>query len=282
MTLGPRASLLVAAALFSTGSAVVKAVELSPWQVASFRSAVAAVVLPLLLPSARGLRRPGVWAVGAAFAGMMILYVLANRHTTAAAAVFLQGTAPLYVLLLSPLLLKERVRPADVLYLLAMGTGFALILLGGDRPSATAPDIATGNRLGAAAGFAWAVTLLGLRWLARDERRGTAEAAVTAGSVLAFLAALPFALPVEGVRAVDAGGVLYLGGFQIAVAYVLLTRGMKRVPVLEASLLLLIEPVLGPAWAFLLHGERPGPVTLAGCAVMLAATALHAVAKERR
>lgn len=281
MTLGPRVSLLAAATLFSTGSVVIKGLDLTPWQVASFRSGVAALALPLLLPSARGLARPGVWLVGAAFAVMMILYVLANRHTTAAAAVFLQGTAPLYVLLLSPLLLNERVTVRDVLYLAAMAIGFALVLSGGDHPSETAPDIATGNRLGAAAGFAWAVTLLGLRWLARDERRGTAEAAVTAGSVLACLAALPFAWPVPRPSAPDISGVLYLGVFQIAVAYVLLTRGMKRVPVLEASLLLLIEPVLGPLFAFVWHREIPSAITIIGCSVMLVATAAHTVVRGR-
>jgi drug/metabolite transporter (DMT)-like permease len=98
--------------------------------------------------------------------------------------------------------------------------------------------------------------------------------AVACGNLIAFLACLPAALPLVDVSRLDLAIILYLGVFQIAGAYYFLTRGLRAVPALEASLLLLLEPVLNPLWAWLVHGERPGPWPLVGGAAILVATAV--------
>ena len=108
-----RLLLLATAILFSTGGAVIKAASLTSWQVASFRSAVAALTLLVLLPAARRGWRWRVWPVGATYAGTLVFFVLSNRLTTGANAIFLQSTGPLYMLLLSPWLLHERIRRRD-------------------------------------------------------------------------------------------------------------------------------------------------------------------------
>lgn len=92
--------LIAAAVLFSTGGAAIKAAHLTSWQIASFRSGVAALALLALLPGSRRGWSGRVIVVGAAYASMMILFVLATRTTTAANAIFLQSTAPLYLILL--------------------------------------------------------------------------------------------------------------------------------------------------------------------------------------
>ncbi|MEO1369940.1 MAG: DMT family transporter, partial [Acidobacteriota bacterium] len=122
---------------------------------------------------------------------------------------------------------------------------------------------------------AWAFTVLGLRWLAGAG--GEAVQAVVAGSVVAFVVLLPKALPLETATGAppmlsDWLWILYLGAIQIGLAYFLLTRGMAGVPAFEASLLLLVEPVLSPFWAYALHGERPTAGTVAGGALILLAT----------
>jgi drug/metabolite transporter, DME family len=96
--------------------------------------------------------------------------------------------------------------------------------------------------------------------------------AVACGNLIAFLVCLPAALPLVGSSRLDVAIILYLGVFQIAGAYYFLTRGLRTVPALEASLLLLVEPVLNPLWAWLVHGERPGPWSLVGGAAILVAT----------
>jgi len=100
--------------------------------------------------------------------------------------------------------------------------------------------------------------------------------------VIAFLAALPFALPVGSHTAADWALIGYLGVFQIALAYVLVTRALTTMPALEASLILLIEPVLNPVWAWIFQGERPGIWALVGGGVILGATTVRAVLDARR
>ena len=275
-----RLQVLAAALLFSTGGAAVKACALTSWQVASFRSGIAAVAMLLLLPAARKGWSLRVLPVALAYAATMILFVSGNKLTTAANTIFLQSTAPLYIMLLSPLLLGERIRRRDLAYMGALAAGMLLFFVGEHQPVRTAPDPDLGNLVAAGAGLTWAATILGLRWLGRDD--SSADQSVTAvvfGNLLACLVALPFALPVTSARPVDWALVGFLGVFQIGLAYAFLTRGVRRVPALEVSLLLLLEPVLNPVWAFVVHGETPGHWAALGGAIVIVATAVNTLAR---
>jgi drug/metabolite transporter (DMT)-like permease len=278
--LSSRLEVLAAAALFSSGGAVIKAVHLTGWQVALLRSTVAAVTLLVLMREVR--RRPNlrVLGVGVAYAATLILFVLANKLTTSASTIYLQSTAPLYVLLLSPWLLKERIRGRDVAFMIALAAGLGLFFVGFDPVSATAPNPKLGNLLATASGLTWALTVMGLRALGKGgESWGPAGAFW--GNVFAALLCLPLALPLAGARPLDFALVGYLGVFQIGFAYLFLIRGLVRVRAFEASLLLLLEPVLNPIWTWLVHGERPGIWSIAGAAVILLATLLKAWADGR-
>lgn len=270
-----RLSVLATALLFSVGGAGIKACALTSWQVASFRSGIAAIAVWLMMPEARrGFRRP-VWLVSLAYAATVILFVLANKLTTSANTIFLQSAAPLYILLLGPALLHEKNRAFDWGIIGLLATGLALFFVGTEPPLRTAPNPMLGNFLAATAGVTWALTVMGLRWIGRAEgASGSAPAVVLAGNLIAFLVGLPFALPVEGARAVDWLIVSGLGIVQIGVAYVFLTRSMRYVPALEASVLLLLEPALNPLWSWIIHGERPGPWSNAGGLLILGATGL--------
>lgn len=270
-SLPARLEVLAAAALFSSGGAAIKAVHLAGWQVACFRSAVAAVALFLLLPQVRRRPNPRVLGVGMAYAVTLVLFVLANKLTTSASAIYLQSTAPLYVLLLSPWLLHERIRPRDVVFMAVLAAGLGLFFVGFDPVSATAPNPRLGNVLAVVSGVTWALTIMGLRDLGREGESWGAAGAFW-GNVFAALACLPMALPVASSRPADWLLIGYLGVFQIALAYYFLLRGLERVRAFEASLLLLLEPVLNPIWAWLVHGERPGTWSIAGALVILLAT----------
>jgi DME family drug/metabolite transporter len=278
--LAARLEVLAAAALFSSGGAVIKAVHLAGWQVACLRSAVAAATLFVLMPAAR--RRPTsrVLGVGLAYASTLILFVLANKLTTAASAIYLQSTAPLYVLLLSPWLLHERIRPRDVAFMVALAFGLGLFFVGFDPVSATAPNPSLGNVLSLISGGTWALTIMGLRALGR-EGESWGPAGALWGNVFAAAACLPMALPIVATRPADWVLVGYLGVFQIGIAYLFLIRGLQRVRAFEASLLLFLEPVLNPVWAWLVHGERPGTWTLAGGGVILLVTLVKSWADAR-
>ena len=266
-----RLQVAAAATLFSTGGAVIKATDLTGWQVASFRSGTAVLAVLLMMPEAR--RRPGraSFLVGACFAATLILFVLATKLTTAANAIFLQATAPIHVVLLSPWLLREPVRRRDLGFLLILGTGLVLFLAGGDAPQATAPAPVTGNLLAVASGLTFALTVCGLRSMSRRESEGSpgAASAVLVGNLIACLVALPAALPVTTGGAADALAIAYLGVVQIGVAYACLTAALRRVAALPAALLLFLEPVLNPVWVYLVHGERVGGRALLGGALIL-------------
>jgi drug/metabolite transporter (DMT)-like permease len=267
-----RLELLGAAALFSTGGAAIKACDLSSFQVAGFRSLVAAAVLWLAVPEARRGFSARTAAVAIAYAATLVLFVAGNKLTTAANTIFLQSTAPLYLLVLGPRFLGERVRRTDLLVLVVAALGLSLFLVHLEPAQRTAPDPLRGNLCALASGAAWALTLLGLRWLSSRPGPGTAESAVVLGNGLAFVACAPWAFPVHALRPSDGLLIMYLGVFQIGLAYVLVARGMRSANAVEASILLLLEPALNPVWAWLVHGETPSGWAIAGGALVLAAT----------
>jgi drug/metabolite transporter (DMT)-like permease len=278
-----RLYILTAAFLFSTGGAAIKLSSLSSWQIAGFRSGIAAVILLLLVPAWRQWWRPRALAVGAAYGATLILYVTANTLTTAANAIFLQTSAPLYVLILGPRLLGERNRARDLGVVALLAVGVTMFFAGSEAPLQTAPDPLRGNLLGALSGVTWALSLLGFRWLGRaDQEDGgaSAGAAVIAGNAMVFLLCLPMALPVLKAEMIDWLVVSYLGAFQIGLAYICMVRGVGGVRALELSLLLVLEPVLNAVWAWLIHSEQPGPFSLAGCVLILVGVLAQAFQKE--
>ena len=266
-----RLQVIAAAVLFSTGGAAIKLATLDGWQVASFRSAIAAIVLLAAIPRARVGWSWRLLPTATAYAATLITFVLATKLTTAANAIFLQSTAPLYILVLGPLLLRERVGRADLLYVSVVAAGIALLFLDVQPVLATASDPHRGNLIAVGSGMSWALTIIGLRWIGRADADATV-ATVVAGNLLACGAALPLALPVTHMGHVNVGVLLYLGAVQIGLAYALLTRAIRYVPAFEATTLLLIEPVMNPMWTWLVHGEQPGALALAGGAIILGAT----------
>jgi len=237
----------------------------------------------VLIPKARSGWTWRSLAVAIPYAMTFTLFTLANKLTTAANAIFLQDTAPFYILLLGPVLLGERIRRRDCVFMVALVVGLGLIFGSIRQPLATAPEPELGNLLALCSGFSWALTVLGLRWLAirsvdHDEQP---EAAIVTGCFVASLTAVFFAFPLEGSSATNWLIVVYLGVFQIGLAYVLIAEGMRHVPALEASLLLLVEPVFSPVWAWFLLSENPGALAAVGGAVVILATAIHSVQRGR-
>lgn len=278
-----RAKLYVVAGalLFSTGGVAIKLSTLTGWQVSCLRSAVAALVLGIVLLSSDARWTWRAWVVAIPYAATFTLYTLANKATTAAHSIFLQDTAPLYILLLGPLLLRERACGRDLGFMLALGLGLGLIFAAGGERSATAPNPGLGNMLGVCSGVSWALTLMGLRWLAIRSKT-TAEhplTAIVSGCLLAAVVGAVFAFPLGGVRFVDWSIIGYLGVFQIALAYLFVTSGIRQLTALGASLLLLVEPVLTPVWAWLLLAEAPPALALGGGAIVIAATVGYSMSR---
>jgi DME family drug/metabolite transporter len=273
--------LMAASVLFSTGGVAVKSIAFSGWQVAGLRSGIAAAALFLIVPSTRRRWDLKTLLVSSTFAITMILFILANKNTTAANAIFLQAAAPLYLLVLAPWLLKEPVRRADLVAMVAIAAGLVLVMSGNDAPTRIAPHPKLGNVMAVLSGIALALTTIGLRWLGgMQDGESRKDAVLVCGNFLSFLACIPFALPLIGAQPVDWALITYLGVIQIGVAYWLVMRGLRGVPAIEASLLMMIEPALNPLWVWFIHGEAPGPLALAGGALILAASIGRAAASR--
>ena len=310
---------VVAGILFSTGGAAVKATELDAWQVAGMRSVVAAAALLLAIPAARrwtggpggagsasavawwrspARRRALLLTLGTGFCYCMtlVLFVHANKRTTAAETIFLQSTAPLFVLLLAPILLRERPGARQLLFVPLFGAGLVMAFFGGADAATTAPDPWTGNVLATFCGLAYGLTLIGLRAAGRpltggrttgkssevsstgDDRaiRPSGIAAAACGNVIVCFACLPVMAPLRSVDPGDLLVVAFLGLFQVAFAYVLVTRAARVLQAPILALLLLLEPALTPFWAMWFHGEQPYLLTWLGGGVVALATVLLA------
>jgi drug/metabolite transporter (DMT)-like permease len=268
-----RLEVVLAAVLFSTGGAAIKATTLSAFEVAGLRSGIAAVALLAFLPAARRGFTLRAAAAAVAYAATLVLFVTANKLTTAAATIFLQSTAPLWVLLLGPALLRERASRSDLTMMLPVAAGLLLVFLGSGEPARTAPDPLRGNVLATLSGITWAFTVMGLRWMGSGPQ-GSPMAAVVLGNLLVLVVCAPFMRAPAAIPARDWMAVAFLGLFQVAAAYVFLAAAVRTLPALGVSLLLLVEPALNPVWTWLVHGERPTLVAAAGGGLILGATAL--------
>jgi len=268
-----RFRILLTAILFSTGGAGIKLAHFTPWQVAGLRSGIAAIAVLFLVPASRRVEsRPTLGKaamVGVAYGATLILFVLSTRYTTAANAIYLQAVAPIYILLLGHWLLHEKIVARDFGFVAVMGLGMACFFVGAPVATATATAPALGNILGAFSGITYAFLIVGLRSIGKGG--GVGALAVVIGNIFAFLAALPMTLPLGPHPFTDWLVLLYLGVFQIALSYSLLAGAISHVPAFEASLLLLLEPVLNPVWAWLMLGERPSALAGVGAALILAA-----------
>ncbi|HEX9242656.1 MAG TPA: DMT family transporter [Anaeromyxobacter sp.] len=263
-----RLLLLAAAVLWSTAGAAIKSCGLDALQISGGRSLVAGAFLLLAVRDARARPDRRVLLVAGTYAATVVLFVVATKLTAAGNAIFIQDTAPLWVLLLSPSLLGEHPTRGELLAIPIFAVGLGLFFL--DELS---PGQGLGNLMALLSGVAFAGSIIGLRVL-----RERGPAALAWGNLLAAAVTLPLWTHGPAATPLDLGLVVYLGIFQLGLAYLCFSRGVTGTPAIEASLLILVEPVLNPIWTFLVAGERLGPWAIAGGAVVLLATVWRTVA----
>lgn len=263
--------------MWSTGGLFIKWTTLNAYELSFGRSLLAALTVAYFTRrEGFGLNRINALAA-ILYAALLLLFVLATKQTTAANAIFLQYTAPIYVLILEPLIYKEKFRARDLVAVLACIVGMSLFFVGKLRPE----DV-SGNILALASGLCFACYFLLLRHSrARDVNRASS---VIYGNLLIVLVT-PFIIMATSPTGLttllpptptDALIVLYLGIFQIGLAYTLFTLGMARgVRSLDAGIVGYIEPVLNPLWVFLILNERPSKWALIGGSIIIGAVLAH-------
>lgn len=265
--------LLLAALLWSTGGFFIKWVDWHPMAIAGGRSAISALVFAVAFRKTLKITWSPVQLTAAvAYALTVSLFVVANKLTTAANTILLQYTAPVHVALLSAWLLNEQPSRRDWLTIAAVLAGMILFFF--DQMS---PGNLLGNLCALFTGLTFGLFIV----LLRKQRDASPAASVFLGNIFTAVAGLPFmfeTLPSP------AGwvGLVFLGVFQLGLAYVFYTRAISHVTAMEAVLITLIEPVLNPIWVFLLMGETPSVTALIGGSVIIGAVTARQIIEARR
>lgn len=273
----PLLFVVAAAVLWSTGGLFIKWTSISGLELSFGRSLLAAITVAIFTRH-EGFRLNRVTALAAVlYAALLFLFVLATKETTAANAIFLQYTAPVYLLILEPLFYKEKFRRRDLIVILLCVAGMSLFFVGKLRPQ----DV-TGNLLALASGLCFACYFLLLRHpKARVVNRASS---VIYGNLLLVLVAAPAGLKVLPHLSLHDGlSMVYLGVVQIGLAYTLFTVAMARgARSLDAGIVGYVEPVLNPIWVFLVIGERPGQWALVGGTIIVLAVVGHLLLEAKR
>lgn len=277
MATTPILLVVAAALLWSTGGLFIKWTELSAFELSFGRSLLAAITVALFTYR-EGFRLNRLTVLTSVlYAALLILFVIATKLTTAANAIFLQYTAPIYVLLLEPIFYKEKFRTSDLITVVACIAGMSLFFVGKLRPQ----DV-SGNITALASGVCFAFYVLLLRH--PQSQKVNRASSVIYGNLLLVLITAPAGLAAfSKMNVQDAVSVVYLGVIQIGIAYTFFTLGMARgVRSLDAGIVGYIEPVLNPIWVFLFLGERPSAWAILGGAIIITAVITHTILGAQR
>ena len=263
--------LVVTAILWSTSGVLIKIMDWQPLAILAGRSLFASVVFLIYLR--RVPTRFNRWQLLAA--GMFILtqflFITSTKLTTAANSIFLQYTAPIYVMLLAYWWLGEKPSRTDWFAMLVIFLGLTLFF--GDQLST---EGFYGNLLAILSGVTSAVMMVAFR---AQKNGDPAES-----NLIAFLVTAAFGLPfvLKETWTVNSWLILaFLGIVQIGFAFIFFSKGIKHIPALEANLIGTLEPVLNPIWVFLFYGESMGKFALFGGLVVLGGVILSAMGSAR-
>ena len=264
--------LIIAALMWSLGGLFIKLVNLNPMVITGIRSLGAAVVLLIYIKKPKLYWNRYFFAGVLAYTMMVILYVISIRLTTAANAIFLEFTAPLYVVAFSYFLLNERINRFDIFAMVIIFLGMGLFFM--DELSFYG---FWGNILALLAGVCLALVTV----LIRKEKESAFEI-VFFGNALTTIICLPFIIQgFSSTTQVDWFIIFGLGIFQLGIPYLLYTTALKYVSALDAILVGMLEPVFNPIWVYIFVGEAMGEWAFIGAALVIIGTLGRVIIKQK-
>ena len=268
--------MLICAALWSIAGIFMKLIPWNGFAVAGMRSliAVITIVIYMLLKRYRFVFTRQTFIAGV-FAGLTYTcFTCANKLTTAANAIVLQFTSPVFIVIFSALLFKSRIRKADLTVVLLTLAGIALFFF-----DQLKPGYVLGNFVAIAAGMFMAGMYMTIGELQTEAR----FSAVTIAQTLTFLIGLPFILTTHPVfNATTVSSILILGVFQLGISYILYVKAARYCPPLACCLLGAVEPLLNPVWVLLFDGERPGLFALIGAVIVVVSVTIWCMFGQER
>lgn len=271
-TFPPVVLVLIAVFLWSTGGLFIKSTTIDAYQVTFFRSLFAAITV-LVLTRKSGLKINGFGILTSViYALLLFLFVWATKKTTAANAIFLQYTAPIYILVLAPFLIGEKFHWRDLVTVVIVLAGMSLFFVGQLRI-----EDYQGNTAALFSGIFLGLYIMLLRH-PRGKGFNPAIAVIYGNLLLALVNAPTGIAAIPTMTPLDWFAVVFLGIFQIGISYILFIKGVVGgTRPLDASLIGFIEPLLNPVWVFLFVGERPSQWAILGGVVIISAILVHTI-----
>jgi DME family drug/metabolite transporter len=264
-------AVFAAGLMWSTGGIFIKLITFNALQICFFRSIWAALIFIVIFKKQILYANLFTFFNALLYTGVLVLFVSATKLTTAANAIFLQYTAPIYVLIFEPLINKTKYEKANIITIIVCFLGMSLFFTG-----KLSPGDMTGNILGLLSGIALAGFLLGMR----KNKKEYQFSSIFYGNIFVSLFCLNSLFGGLDMSLPNVLMVSFLGIFQIGIAYAVFSYGLMRVYAIEASLIAMIEPVLNPVWVFLGYGEVPSFMAIIGGIIIIAAIAVRAFIYE--
>lgn len=254
--------LLGAGVLWSLAGVCAKYIPWNPLSISCIRGLVAAVAIGCIRRKWTVTLTRSTVAAALCMNVTFILFMTANKLTTAANAIVLQYTAPVYVILLTIVVLKVKPKPVDIAAVILILTGIVLFFV---------DHLGHGALLGDCLGLLSGISFAGVFFFNGLPDANPQEASYL-GCCLSglLLPSLFFDPNLLSGGAVPWLVILFMGVFQLGFAYYLFARGVQYTGSVTASLICSVEPILNPIWVFLLLHERPGPLAIVGAALVIA------------
>ncbi len=263
--------ILLAAALLSTGGLLLKLVDLPPMTIAGSRAIISTMVVWLYVKKPKFTFSKAQLSGALCYSLMVIGFIVANKLTSAANAIVLQFSAPIWVAIMGVFILKEKIKWYDVLAIVFVAIGMLLFFV---------DDVGGGNFAGNIVAVLSGVALAGVTISLRFQKDESPVETTLLGHIFTALVGFPFIFGVV-FTPLDLLGIFLLGAFQLGIAYILYSVAIKHLNALEAILFMFLEPILNPIWVFLAIGERPSNLSLIGGAIVLLTIIIRSIISNK-
>lgn len=260
----------ITAFLWSTSGLFIKILSTGPFQIAMYRSLIASITVFILVLIKDRKVKIDTDAISIlswiSYAGVLIFFVVANRLTKAANVIFLQFTAPIYLLFLEPVFLKSKFKVRNLITILISFAGMSLFFFGKLEPG----DL-KGNIIAILAGICFAFFSLFVKWKKQLHKSENTISSVIAGNFLVFLICFPIVINELALTSTDLMILIYMGAIQIGLSYTIFNAGLKYVSATESMIIATLEAVFNPIWVFFGVGEVPGVYAIIGSLIIVTA-----------
>lgn len=258
---------IISAALLSSGGILLKFIDMHPMAIASSRGMIATLIVWIYLRKPNFTFSKAQVIGGISYSLMVTTFILANKLTTAANAIVLQYTAPIWVAILGVWILKEKIKIYDYFSIVFVSLGMVLFFL---------EDMGGGSLAGNTVAILSGVVLAASTIAMRLQKDGSPVETTLLGHMITIFIGLPFVFNANFTLQ-NIIGLILLGVFQIGISYILYALAIKHLKALESMLIMFLEPILNPIWVAIFYGEKPSLYSLIGGIMILITLTIRSI-----